>query len=136
MPCPQAAWSRDRGGRRWALNNQGRVHILLAAHSMGQIEKLYGAVFEGILGERISTRPVEVVNPFPWVAATPTPRAADNRIRFGGSRSGARRNPRDDCIGVLCLTVLRMRETMNHANTSSITSPPLTVTISLRLWCR
>jgi hypothetical protein len=32
---------------------------------MGQIEKLYGAVFEGILGERITTRPVEVVDPFP-----------------------------------------------------------------------
>ena len=24
-------------------------------------------VFENILGERISTKPVEVVNPFPWV---------------------------------------------------------------------
>lgn len=56
----------DRGGRRWVLGNQGRVHVLLAAHSMGQIEKLYGAVFEGILGEQISTRPVEVVTPFPW----------------------------------------------------------------------
>jgi hypothetical protein len=56
----------DRGGRRWALNNQGRVHVLFAAHSMGKIERLYGSIFEGILGERISTRPVEVVNPFPW----------------------------------------------------------------------
>jgi hypothetical protein len=59
---------RDRRGGGWAINNQGRVHVLLAAHSMGQIERLYGSVFEGILGERISTRPVEVVNPFPWVA--------------------------------------------------------------------
>lgn len=59
---------RDRRGGGWALNNQGRVHVLLAAHSMGQIERLYGSIFEGILGERISTRPVEVVNPFPWVA--------------------------------------------------------------------
>jgi hypothetical protein len=57
---------RDRGGRGWVLNNQGRVHALFAAHSMGQIERLYGSIFEGILGERISTRPVEVVNPFPW----------------------------------------------------------------------
>ncbi|MCS7045635.1 MAG: hypothetical protein NZO58_04695 [Gemmataceae bacterium] len=62
-----AALLRDRHGRGWALNNQGRVHVLMAAHAMGQIEKLYGSVFEGILGERISTRPVEVVNPFPWV---------------------------------------------------------------------
>jgi hypothetical protein len=58
----------DRRGGRWGLNNQGRVHVLLAAHCMGQIERLYGSVFEGILGERITTRPVEIVNPFPWVA--------------------------------------------------------------------
>jgi hypothetical protein len=58
----------DRRGGRWSLNNQGRVHVLLAAHAMGQIERLYGSVFEGILGERITTRPVEIVNPFPWVA--------------------------------------------------------------------
>ena len=58
----------DRRGGRWGLNNQGRVHVLLAAHSMDQLERLYGSVFEGILGERITTRPVEIVNPFPWVA--------------------------------------------------------------------
>jgi hypothetical protein len=62
---PAGGLVRDRGGRGWALNNQGRVHVLLAAHSMGQIERLYGSVFEGILGERITTRPVEVVDPFP-----------------------------------------------------------------------
>jgi hypothetical protein len=58
----------DRSGRRWALNNQGRVHMLLAAHSMKKIETLYGSIFEGILGEQISTKPVVVVNPFPWVS--------------------------------------------------------------------
>lgn len=58
----------DRRGGRWGLNNQGRVHVLLAAHSMGQIERLYGSVFEGILGERITTRPVEIVHPFPGYA--------------------------------------------------------------------
>jgi hypothetical protein len=64
-----AAMVMDRRGHGWALNNQGRVHQLMAAHCMGQIEKLYGSVFEGILGERISTRPVEVVgNPFPKAA--------------------------------------------------------------------
>jgi hypothetical protein len=56
----------DKAGRRWALNNQGRVHQLLAAHAMVKIEKVYGAVFEGILGERISTKPVDIVTPFPW----------------------------------------------------------------------
>jgi len=56
----------DRRGGRWALSNQGRVDQLLAAHSLQPIEKLYGAIFEGILGERITTRPVEIVTPFPW----------------------------------------------------------------------
>ena len=58
----------DRAGRRWALGNQGRVHLLLAAHALVKIEKIYGSVFEGILGEKVSTKPVEVVTPFPWVS--------------------------------------------------------------------
>jgi hypothetical protein len=57
----------DRRGRGWVLGNQGRVHLLMAAHSMAKIEKIYGSIFEGILGEKISTKPVEVVTPFPWV---------------------------------------------------------------------
>jgi len=61
----------DRRGGRWVLGNQGRVHQLMAAHSLQPIEKLYGAIFEGILGERISTRPVEIVNPFPWHGRRP-----------------------------------------------------------------
>jgi hypothetical protein len=61
-----AAPVADRAGRRWALGNQGRVHVLMAAHSMQPIEKLYASIFEGILGEQVSTRPVEIVNPFPW----------------------------------------------------------------------
>jgi hypothetical protein len=59
---------RDRTGRPWALDNQGRVHMLLAAHALVPIEKLYGSVFENILGEKVSTRPVEIADPFPWVA--------------------------------------------------------------------
>lgn len=58
---------RDKGGKRWVLGNQGRVHMLLAAHSMVKIEKMYGSVFENILGEKVSTKPVEIVTPFPWV---------------------------------------------------------------------
>jgi hypothetical protein len=57
----------DRRGNRWALPNQGRVEVLLSAHCMAKIETLYGSVFEGILGEKISTKPVEVVTPFPWL---------------------------------------------------------------------
>jgi hypothetical protein len=56
----------DKAGRRWVLGNQGRVHMLLAAHSLVKIEKVYGSVFENILGEKVSTKPVEVVSPFPW----------------------------------------------------------------------
>jgi hypothetical protein len=55
----------DRKGKGWRLNTQGQVHALLAAHCMVKIENVYGAVFQGILGEQISTRPVEVVDPFP-----------------------------------------------------------------------
>lgn len=63
---PALARVSDRRGRGWVLGNQGRADMLMAAHSMSKIEKLYGAVFEGILGEKISTKPVEVVTPFPW----------------------------------------------------------------------
>jgi hypothetical protein len=61
-----AAQVLDRRGKGWVLGNQGRVHVLMAAHSMAPIDRVYASIFEGILGERISTLPVEVVNPFPW----------------------------------------------------------------------
>lgn len=61
-----AAQVLDRRGKGWVLGTQGRVHVLMAAHSMSQIDRVYASVFEGILGERISTLPVEIVNPFPW----------------------------------------------------------------------
>jgi hypothetical protein len=56
-----------RLGCKFVLSNQGRVHSLLAAHSMKKIETLYGSIFEGILGEKVSTKPVIVQTPFPWV---------------------------------------------------------------------
>ncbi|MGL4550104.1 MAG: hypothetical protein ACRC33_02860 [Gemmataceae bacterium] len=65
--APGAGGVADRKGRRWVLGNQGRVSMLLAGHAMAKIEKLYGTVFESILGEKISKKPVEVVTPFPWV---------------------------------------------------------------------
>jgi len=58
----------DRAGRGWVLGTQARADMLLAAHSMVKIEKVYGVVFEGILGEKITTKPVEIVHPFPWHA--------------------------------------------------------------------
>jgi hypothetical protein len=65
----------DRRGGRWQLGNQGRVEMLMAAHAMNKIETLYGTIFEDILGEKISTKPVEIVNPFPWVKAETKDRA-------------------------------------------------------------
>jgi len=65
--APGAKALHFKGGGHLVLGNQGQVHVLLAAHSMKKIEDLYGAVFQGILGEQISTQPVQVVNPFPWV---------------------------------------------------------------------
>jgi hypothetical protein len=59
---------RDRAGRAWVLPNQGRVHQLMAAYSLGKIETVYGTVFENILGEKVTTKPVEVTTPFPWTA--------------------------------------------------------------------
>jgi hypothetical protein len=57
---------RDKGGRRWNIGNQGRVDQILAAHAMVKLENIYGTIFENILGEKISTKPVEVDTPFPW----------------------------------------------------------------------
>lgn len=56
----------DRGRRVW-IGTQGTVHQLMAAHSLTKIEKIYGTVFENILGEKISTQPVQIVKPFSWV---------------------------------------------------------------------
>jgi hypothetical protein len=65
--APGARALVDRKGGRRVLGNQGRVHVLMAGHAMAKIETVYGSIFEGILGEKISTKPVVVVTPFPWV---------------------------------------------------------------------
>jgi hypothetical protein len=65
--APGAMPVQDKKGRGWALTNQGRVSQIMAAHAMVKIENVYGTIFENILGEKISTKPVEVVTPFPWV---------------------------------------------------------------------
>lgn len=65
--APGARAVLDRKGARWQLGNQGRVHQIMAAHCMVKIENVYGTIFENILGEKISTKPVEIVTPFPWV---------------------------------------------------------------------
>jgi hypothetical protein len=81
--APGAARMLDRRGRGWVLSNQGRVHMIMAAHSMVKIEKVYGTVFENILGEKISTKPVEVVKPFSWMNKDGT-RVRAEVIKAGG----------------------------------------------------
>jgi hypothetical protein len=65
--APNACYVLDKKGNRLVLGNGARVHQIMAAHSMVKLEKVYGTVFENILGEKISTKPVEVASPFSWV---------------------------------------------------------------------
>jgi hypothetical protein len=54
------------------LPNGAKIHRLLAAHAGAKIENLYGAVFQGILNEKVTTKPVEIKTPFPWRKETGT----------------------------------------------------------------
>ncbi len=65
--APGARFLDDRRGRRVVANNQTVVHQILAAHALVPLERVYGTVFETVLGEKISTKPVDVVRPFSWV---------------------------------------------------------------------
>jgi hypothetical protein len=49
------------GGSGPALSKQGRVHLLLAAVPLVRLDQTYRLVFERILGETVSTAPVQVV---------------------------------------------------------------------------
>jgi hypothetical protein len=64
-PCPPPGL-RDKRGREWNLGNQGRVHQLLSAYSMVKIERLYATVFENILGEKVTTKPVVTIGRGGW----------------------------------------------------------------------
>ena len=61
-------------GRKCSIGNQGRVEQILAGHAMVKIERIYGTVFENILGEKISTKPVETDRPFSWMEKDGTQR--------------------------------------------------------------
>ena len=52
----QAAGKRSP---RKALGQQERVHLLLAANSLAKLDRVYPVVFEKILGEKLSTLPVQ-----------------------------------------------------------------------------
>ena len=47
-----------RNGKRPQLNNEGRVHLLLATAPLPRLEQVYKLVFEKILHEKVSTEPV------------------------------------------------------------------------------
>jgi hypothetical protein len=65
--APGNRYAVCKSGRRVVVNNQSLVHQVLAAHCLIPIERVYGTVFENILGEKISTKPVDVVKPFTWL---------------------------------------------------------------------
>ncbi len=52
---------KDKGGRGWRLGTQGQVHQIFAAYAMVKIENVYATVFENLLGEKVSTRPVVTI---------------------------------------------------------------------------
>jgi hypothetical protein len=64
LPLPPIENGREVRAR---LTNDAKVHRLLAAHATMKIENLYGAIFEGILAEKVTTKPVQSDRPFSWV---------------------------------------------------------------------
>jgi hypothetical protein len=54
-----AAVAFNQKGKRVALGTQGRVHLLLTAFPLVKIEQVYTLVFEKVLGEKVSTLPVQ-----------------------------------------------------------------------------
>lgn len=51
----------DLFAQNWFLNNQAKVHLLLAAAPLARIENVYQSVFESLLNERVTTQPVAVL---------------------------------------------------------------------------
>jgi hypothetical protein len=48
------------GGGRRNLANPGRVHLIMAAAPLARLDQVYRLVFEKVLGETVSTAPVDV----------------------------------------------------------------------------
>jgi hypothetical protein len=44
------------------LNQQGKVHLLLALYPLAKLDQAYKVVYEKVLNEKISTQPVEEKN--------------------------------------------------------------------------
>jgi len=66
LPRPQDSTARQldrflQDNANLQLDNQGKVHLLLAAGPMAPLGQVYQVVFERVLNEKISTDPVAVV---------------------------------------------------------------------------
>ena len=61
LPLPPI---ENPGEVKKATPNGAKVDRLLTAHAGMKIENLYGAIFEGILGEKVTTKPVQADTPF------------------------------------------------------------------------
>ena len=64
LPNPAAMNSRLLGrfldqNQHVGLNNQGKVHLLLAVAPLPRLDQVYQVVFENILNEKIATNPVK-----------------------------------------------------------------------------
>jgi len=51
---------KNSGGQR--LDQQGHVHLLLAYYPLVQLDQAYKVIYEKVLNEKVSTRPVEEKN--------------------------------------------------------------------------
>ena len=63
LPDPNTVNTRALGqlldhNQNAGLSNQGKVHLLLAVAPLPRLDQLYQVVFENILNEKITTRPV------------------------------------------------------------------------------
>jgi hypothetical protein len=59
-PSPAALTTLlDSNAGMWGLDQQGQIHLLLARYPLIPLDQVYRVVFERILGEKVSTRPVE-----------------------------------------------------------------------------
>jgi hypothetical protein len=59
-PLQELSNERNQEMLRRRLTKQAQVHVLLATTPLARIEQIYGRVFEEILGEKVSSRPVVV----------------------------------------------------------------------------
>jgi hypothetical protein len=66
LPCPHGSTAQQldrflQDNAHLRLDNQGKVHLLLAAGPLVPLGQVYRVVFERVLNEKISTDPVAVV---------------------------------------------------------------------------